>query len=171
MPKHRMNVCTADTPSSVEVMIDAPLIASIKLTKPKMPPSSMLAIGPMTIAPIAIGTVRNDIYSGPTGTLPRPMSFITTSMATRIASCVSVCTLIFCLGWVFIFNPPFGFAQDTRQVFAAMRRRKENNLHGLPCMQRQPESRLLYQITACFASFCMQIVVFRADALFSQKQG
>lgn len=63
-----------------------------------MPPSSMLAIGPMTIAPIAIGTVRNDIYSGPTGTLPRPMSFITTSMATRIASCVSVCTLIFCLG-------------------------------------------------------------------------
>ena len=56
----------------------------------------MLASGPMTIAPMAIGTVRNDMYSGPTGTLPKPMSFITTSIATRMASCVSVCTLIFC---------------------------------------------------------------------------
>ena len=91
-----MNVWMADTPSSVEVIIDAPLIASMKLTKPKTPPSSMLASGPMTIAPMAIGTVRNDMYSGPTGTLPKPMSFITTSIATRMASCVSVCTLIFC---------------------------------------------------------------------------
>ena len=28
----------------------------------------------IVIAPTAIGTVRNDIYSGPTGTLPRPIS-------------------------------------------------------------------------------------------------
>ena len=54
----------------------------------------MLASGPNTIAPTAIGTVRNDMYSGPTGTLPRPMSFITISTATRMASWVRYCTFI-----------------------------------------------------------------------------
>ena len=94
MPTHRMNVWIADTPSSVEVMMDAPLMASIKLTKPKTPPRIVLASGPNTIAPTAIGTVKNDMYSGPTGTLPRPMSFITISTATRMASWVRYCTFI-----------------------------------------------------------------------------
>ena len=95
--KHRMNVWMADTPSSVEVIIDAPLIASMKLTNAENAAQAACSPAvPMTIAPMAIGTVRNDMYSGPTGTLPKPMSFITTSIATRMASCVSVCTLIFC---------------------------------------------------------------------------
>ena len=77
MPKHRMNVCTGETASRLDVMMDAPLTASIKLTMPNTPPRIALAAGPSTMAPTAMGTVKNDMYSGPTGTLPRPMSFMT----------------------------------------------------------------------------------------------
>ena len=87
MTTHSTKVLTGLIWKNVPVMTEAPVIASFMLTRPNTPPRIAPAVGPIAIAPTAIGTVRNDIYSGPTGTLPRPMSFITISMAASSASC------------------------------------------------------------------------------------
>ena len=66
-------------------MTDAPVMASLKLTAPKTAPKTAPAVGPSRMAPTAMGTVKNDMYSGPTGTLPSPTAFIASSMAMSIA--------------------------------------------------------------------------------------
>ena len=71
--------------------------------------------GPMVMAPTAMGRVRKLMYRGPMGTLPRPTAFMTSSMATRRATRVSVRVFMF-----FIFNcPPAAvppLASDTAQT-------------------------------------------------------
>ena len=93
MTTHRIKVLIGLIWKSAPV-IPPPASASLKLTQPNTPPRIAPAVGPMVIAPTAIGTVRNDMYSGPTGTLPRPISFITTSIAASSASCARYRTLV-----------------------------------------------------------------------------
>ena len=79
------------------VMADLPDMASQRLSTPKTPPSTPPATGPMIMAPMAIGSVRKLMLRGPMGTLPRPRSLITSSMAISSAICASVLVVNFFL--------------------------------------------------------------------------
>ena len=60
-------------------------MASNRLVKPKVRPSTEPIEGPSRMAPTATGTVKNDMFSAPTGTWPMPSSHISSSTATSMA--------------------------------------------------------------------------------------
>ena len=71
------------------VISDLPVMASIRLVSPKVPPSTAPMAGPSRMAPTATGTVRKDMFSTPIGTWPMPIAHIISSMATNIDVSVS----------------------------------------------------------------------------------
>ena len=101
MPTHSTTVCTGLREKKVPVMADLPEMASVKLKMPNTAPRISPSTGPQSMAPMAMGRVKKLMYSGPTGTAPRPNARIASSMATRRASFVSLPTFVLV---VFIFN-------------------------------------------------------------------
>lgn len=90
MPTHRMTVCTGLMLKKVPVMKDLPEIASVRLRMPNTAPRTIPSTGPQSMAAMAMGRVRKLMFSGPTGTAPRPMARMASSMARSKASFVSL---------------------------------------------------------------------------------